>query len=87
MRLLTQQEAQLVLQEAYRLKAEYANAKSRIGQSMHWTASLDSKLPFGLVCRLANLLEDKQAEGIDFYHWADDNKVIQCFYEHFVEQK
>ena len=84
---LTQQEAQLVLQEAYRLKAECAG--TRMGQSIWWVASgsyLNPLLSKELQKNLFNLLDFKHDNDVDFYHWTDDNNVLQCFYEHFVEQ-
>lgn len=88
MRLLTQQEAQLVLQEAYSLKAKYAHAKSRLGQSIHWVSSptVEVTAVENIKFTLYRLLVDKQAEGVDFFYWPDDNKVLEAFYEHFVEQ-
>lgn len=85
---LTQQEAQLVLQEAYRLKAQYVDSKSRLGQSIWWVASggyLNPPIQKELQSNLFDLLDFKHDEGIDFYFSTDDNDVLEVFYKHFVE--
>jgi hypothetical protein len=85
---LTQQEAQLVLNEAYRLKGEYALANSSLGQSLWWTtASEDSKLIHHLAQKFEFILHSFTVQGIDFYYGTDDNKTLEKFYEHFVEQQ
>jgi hypothetical protein len=83
---LTQQEAQLVLNEAYRLKADYAIAKPRLGQSIWWCTADDSLLKGSIVYKLEKLLSDNQLIGVDFFYTVDDNQVLDKFYEHFVEQ-
>jgi hypothetical protein len=85
---LTQQEAKLVLNEAYRLKAEYTYAHSRLGQSLWWTTtSENSKLIHHLAQKFEFILHSFTIQGIDFYYEPDDNKTLEKFYEHFVEQE
>ena len=85
---LTQQDAQLILNEAYCLKAQYEHAKSRLGQSIYWTFSSDeSTLGVALKERIKDVMVWNLREGIDFYYEPDDNKTLVVFYKHFVENE
>jgi hypothetical protein len=85
---LTQQDAQVILNEAYRLKAQYEHAKSRLGQSLWWTYSSDeSTLDVTLKERIKYVLHLNTAMGIDFFYEPDDNKTLDVFYKHFVENE
>lgn len=81
---LTREESLLVLKEAKLLQAEYASSGSRLGQSIHWLRDY-GYLQEDVHRNLDTLLNENEQKGIDFYHWTDDNKVLEAFYEHFVE--
>ena len=80
-------DAQVILNEAYRLKAKYEHVKSRLGQSIYWTYSSDeSTLDVTLKERIKYVLHWNIAMGIDFFYEPDDNKTLDVFYKHFVEE-
>lgn len=84
---LTQKEAELVLNEAYRLKEKHKESYSRLGQSIWWCHELyeESMLTLNLAVKLGQMMYDLKEKGSDFYYWTEDSEVIKTFYEHFVE--
>lgn len=84
---LTHLEATKVLTDAYRLRTEYRQSGSRLGQSIHWAANPElSSLDMSLQEKLILILDAFHATDLDFYHLTDDNRVMECFYKHYVEQ-
>ena len=86
---LTQQQAQQVLLEAYRLKAQqtvaYGESHARLGQSIHWVTTMGD-VDEELKLALQHALDSHHATVYDFYYWIDESKVLGCFYTHYVEQ-
>lgn len=86
---LTQQEANLVIGEAYRLMGEqiakFGMKHARLGQAIHWTADINiSMLPVKLALSLAVLLDSDCGTEYDFYHFTDTDKVLEVFYQRYV---
>lgn len=87
MNTLSRKEASQVIAEAYRLKFQYANSGSRLSQSIWWCCSNQtSTLPEELQGKLYQLVDQHRGSELDFYHWKDEQKVIQKFYELYVEE-
>ena len=84
---LTQQDAQVILKEAYRLKALHKDSSARLGQSLWWCSSVEQRVELedDIKFNLFVLLSHLAREGIDFYYEPDDNKTLDMFYKHFVE--
>lgn len=83
---LSSKEASQVITEAYRLKEVHKDAHSRLGQSIWWCSSQHSTLPEDLQTKLYELIDPHRGTELDFYHDNKDNRVIQKFYELYVEE-
>ena len=86
MQKLTRQEAREILLEAQRLKKLYSDCRPRLGQAIWWCAGNESQLSLELRLKLGEFLEKDSGGEKDVYHWIDDHKIIQKFYELYVEQ-
>ena len=84
MQKLTRQEAQEVIQEAYRLKGLYRGA--RLGQTIWWCYGEISNLPEEIKEKLFDLIDVDRATDNDFYYWDDEVAITNKFYELYVEQ-
>lgn len=85
---LTQTEAQIVITEAYRLQEMYKDSRARLGQAIWWCCqnTEDHRTNVEVSQRLVQILEiQSQQNKLDFFYWTDDQKVLEAFYEHFVE--
>ena len=85
---LSRKEASDVLAEARRLQEKYKDSGSRLSQSIHWACGYEaeSQLPKELCLKLLAMLDKYDQTELDFYHDNKDNRVIQKFYEHYVEE-
>lgn len=87
MKKLTQVEASQVLTEAYRLRTQYRDSGSRLGQSIHWACNPEiSTLDESLQDKLISLLDADHTSPNDFYHWINEDKVFATFYVRYVEE-
>lgn len=86
---LTQQQAQQVLLEAYKLKAQqaksYGDSHARLGQSIHWVTTMGD-VDEELKLALQQVLDSHHATVYDFFYWIDESDVLEVFYKHYVEQ-
>lgn len=83
---LSRKEASDVLTEARRLQEVHKDAHSRLSQSIWWCSSEHSTLPEELQTKLYLLIDKHRGTELDFYYDNKDNRVIQRFYETYVEE-
>lgn len=83
---LNHKEASQVIMEAYRLKFQCVDSGSRLSQSIWWCSTKQSTLPEELQEKLYQLIDQHRGTELDFYHDNKDNRVIQKFYEYYVEE-
>lgn len=72
MKKLTQQEANDLVVEAWRLVKEYESAKYRFGQALY------NLLP-------EELYKHYHMTAYDFFYWSNSDQVLESFYKYFVE--
>lgn len=82
---LTRKEASEVITEARRLQVLH-QPYSRMGQAIWWCSSQHSTLPEELQEKLYQFIDQHRGTELDSYHWKDAKKVIQKFYELYVEE-
>lgn len=82
---LSRKEASEVISEARRLQTLHT-PYSRMGQAIWWCSTVTSVLPEELQEKLYQLVDQHRGSELDFYHWPDAKKVIQRFYELYVEE-
>ena len=73
MKLLTKEEAEECLAEAQLMVVEYRDSNYRFGQSL-------------FNCLPVDLYHHFTGTEHDFFYWKDDDKVIETFYEFYVEK-
>lgn len=81
---LSRKEASQVIIEARRLQVLHT-PYSRMGQSIWWCSTKQSTLPEELQEKLYQLIDQHRGTELDFYHFTDGDKVIELFYQLYVE--
>lgn len=83
---LTRKEASNIIEEARRLYKLHETSSSRLGQAIWWCSSQHSTLPENLQIKLYELIDPHRGTEVDFYHEKDPKKVVQKFYELYVQE-
>lgn len=88
MQKITREQASEVLMEAYKLKStqakSYGDNHARLGQSIHWVTTMGD-ISNELKLTLQQMLDYHHATAYDFFYQKDDEKVIEMFFNNYVE--